>query len=73
MNQIPGIVDVTTDLQITSPQILVEINRDKAPASELAPVRSSVGKRLWRSPDLHHLHAYRSVSGDFGSRRGFQA
>ena len=30
MSQIPGIVDVTTDLQITSPQILVEINRDKA-------------------------------------------
>ena len=30
MNQIPGVVDVTTDLQITSPQILVEINRDKA-------------------------------------------
>ena len=30
MNQIPGIVDVTTDLQITSPQILVDINRDKA-------------------------------------------
>ena len=30
MNEIPGIVDVTTDLQITSPQILVEINRDKA-------------------------------------------
>ena len=30
INQIPGIVDVTTDLQITSPQILVEINRDKA-------------------------------------------
>ena len=30
INQIPGVVDVTTDLQITSPQILVEINRDKA-------------------------------------------
>ena len=30
IDQIPGIVDVTTDLQITSPQILVEINRDKA-------------------------------------------
>ena len=30
MNQIPSIVDVTTDLQITSPQILVDINRDKA-------------------------------------------
>ena len=30
MRQIPGIVDVTTDLQITSPQVLVDINRDKA-------------------------------------------
>jgi hydrophobic/amphiphilic exporter-1 (mainly G- bacteria), HAE1 family len=30
MSQIPGVVDVTTDLQITSPQVLVEINRDKA-------------------------------------------
>ncbi len=30
INQIPGVVDVTTDLQITSPQILVDINRDKA-------------------------------------------
>ena len=27
---LPGIVDVTSDLQITSPQVLVEINRDKA-------------------------------------------
>ncbi len=30
MSKIPGIVDVTTDLQITSPQVLVDINRDKA-------------------------------------------
>ena len=30
MRDVPGIVDVTTDLQITSPQILVNINRDKA-------------------------------------------
>ena len=30
MREIPGIVDVTTDLQITSPQVLVDINRDKA-------------------------------------------
>ena len=27
---VPGVVDVTTDLQITSPQVLVDINRDKA-------------------------------------------
>ncbi len=30
MEKIPGIVDVTSDLQITSPQVLVEIHRDKA-------------------------------------------
>ncbi|MGH8046116.1 MAG: efflux RND transporter permease subunit [Chthoniobacterales bacterium] len=30
MEAIPGIVDVTSDLQITSPQVLVSINRDKA-------------------------------------------
>ena len=30
MRGLPGIVDVTTDLQITSPQILVDINRDNA-------------------------------------------
>jgi HAE1 family hydrophobic/amphiphilic exporter-1 len=30
MSQIPGVVDVTSDLQITSPQVLVDINRDKA-------------------------------------------
>ncbi|MFZ4681281.1 MAG: efflux RND transporter permease subunit [Terrimicrobiaceae bacterium] len=30
LRSLPGIVDVTSDLQITSPQVLVEINRDKA-------------------------------------------
>ncbi len=30
MRDVRGIVDVTTDLQITSPQVLVDINRDKA-------------------------------------------
>lgn len=30
MRQIPGVVDVTSDLQITSPEVLVDINRDRA-------------------------------------------
>lgn len=30
LGKIPGIVDVTSNLQITSPQVLVSINRDKA-------------------------------------------
>jgi len=32
MAQIPGILDVTSDLQISNPQVLVDINRDKASA-----------------------------------------
>ena len=30
MREVPGVVDITSDLQITSPEILVDINRDKA-------------------------------------------
>jgi hydrophobic/amphiphilic exporter-1 (mainly G- bacteria), HAE1 family len=33
MNQIPGLQDVNTDLQIANPQVNVEIDRDKASAS----------------------------------------
>jgi HAE1 family hydrophobic/amphiphilic exporter-1 len=32
LRQLPGLQDVNTDLQITSPQIMVDINRDKASA-----------------------------------------
>jgi multidrug efflux pump subunit AcrB len=32
MRQIPGLVDVTSDLQVTNPQVLVTIDRDKASA-----------------------------------------
>ena len=32
MRQLPGLQDVNTDLQITSPQVTVDINRDKASA-----------------------------------------
>lgn len=30
MKEIPGVIDVTTDLQVTSPQVVVDINRDRA-------------------------------------------
>src|SRR4029434_6244409 len=32
MRQIPGLTDVTSDLQITNPQVMVSIERDKASA-----------------------------------------
>ena len=30
VRQLPGVVDVTTDLQVTSPQLIIDIDRDKA-------------------------------------------
>ncbi len=30
VRQLPGVLDVTTDLQVTSPQLIVDIDRDKA-------------------------------------------
>jgi hydrophobic/amphiphilic exporter-1 (mainly G- bacteria), HAE1 family len=32
VKQIPGLIDVTSDLQITNPQVMVQIDRDKASA-----------------------------------------
>ncbi len=37
MEKIPGIVDVTTDLQITSPEVLVDIQRDRAATLGITP------------------------------------
>ena len=55
----PGLQDVTSDLQMNNPQVNVEINRDKAAA--LGVSRATDGRRalqrLRRAPDLHDLRA----------------
>ena len=37
MQQIPGFVDVQTDMQIASPQLMVDIDRDRAQAAGVTP------------------------------------
>jgi len=37
MTKLPGFVDVTTDLQIASPQVMVDIDRDRARSLGIAP------------------------------------
>ena len=37
MRQLPGILDVSSDLQLASPQVFVDINRDKALALGVSP------------------------------------
>ena len=37
MRQIPGFVDVTSDMQISSPQVMVDIDRDRAQSVGVSP------------------------------------
>jgi HAE1 family hydrophobic/amphiphilic exporter-1 len=37
MRQIPGFVDVNTDMQINAPQVMVDIDRDRAQALGVTP------------------------------------
>ena len=37
LRQIPGLIDVTSDLQITNPQVLVKIQRDRAATLGISP------------------------------------
>ena len=37
MRQMPGFVDVNTDMQISSPQVMVDIDRDRALATGVTP------------------------------------
>ena len=65
---LPGFQDVTSDLQITSPQVMVEIDRDQASALGVtagADRRRAV-QRLRPAPGLHHLHPHQPVLGDPG-------
>ncbi len=39
MRKVPGIIDVASDLQITSPQVVVDIKRDRAAALGITPAR----------------------------------
>ena len=57
--------DVTSDLQIASPQVNVEIDRDKAAALGVtrAANRERALRRLRRTPDLHDLRRRGRILG----------
>ena len=73
--QLPGLQDVNTDLQITSPQIVVDIDRDKASAArgDRRPDRERAGRRLRLPAGLDHLHAVQPVLGHPGGRSAVPA
>jgi HAE1 family hydrophobic/amphiphilic exporter-1 len=69
MKQIPGLQDVTTDLQLQNPQISVIIDRDKASApGHHAPAdRGGTGQRVRQPADFDDFRPHQSVSGNPGA------
>ena len=67
--QLPGLQDVTSDLQIKNPQVNVEIDRDKASALGVtaAADRRRPLQRLRLAAGLHHLRPQQPVPGDPGA------
>ena len=62
LRALPGLTDVTSDLQITSPQVFVKVNRDKASALGISAQRDRKRplQRLRLPSGLHHLHLRRT-------------
>ena len=75
MRGLPGFLDVTSDLQIQSPQVNLDIDRDRAlslgVSAEADPGRAL--QRLRHPPGLHHLYARQSVRRDRRDRAGVPA
>ena len=75
MRDVPGLTDVNSDLQISSPQVIVDIDRDRASALGVTADadRKRALQRLRLAPGLQHLHAHRRLPGDPGTAAGIPA
>ena len=75
MRTVPGLTDVNSDLQISSPQMTVDIDRDRA--SALGVTASQVEDALYDAygarADVDHLHAHQQLLGDHGAAAGVPA
>ena len=62
MRALPGFLDVNTDLQIASPQVMVDIDRDRAQSLGVTPqqIQDALYTAYGDAPGLHHLHAGQS-------------
>ncbi len=69
LHDVPGLTDVTSDLQIKNPQVQVTVDRDRASALgiDVEPDRERALQRVRCAAGEHHLHAERSVLGGDGA------
>ena len=66
---LPELRDVTTDLYITNPQMLVDIDREKAAVYGITvdQIRQELYQRLRLASGLDHLHAVERLPGHHGN------
>ena len=66
LRQLPGIEDVTTDLQLKNPQVSVDLDRDQIAALGLTvnQVETALSNAYSRHPGVADLRAQQPVSGD---------
>ena len=68
MRALPGFVDVNTDMQIASPQLMVDIDRDRAQSLGVTPDQiQNALFTLTAAAGLDDLRAGQPVLGDPGS------
>ena len=72
LRQVPGLVDVSSDLQLTNPQANVGLNRDRIAALGLTAdaSRERAVVRVQHAPGLHDLRAEQRVSGHHAGQAG---
>ena len=66
LRALPGLVDVTSDLQISRPQVMVEIQREKASSLGVSAqqIEAALNSAYGFFADLDHLHRDQPVLGD---------
>ncbi|MEJ7608254.1 MAG: hypothetical protein WKF37_18800 [Bryobacteraceae bacterium] len=67
MRQLEGFIDVNTDMQIVSPEVMVDIARDRAIALGITPqqIQSALFARM-AAGKSDHLHSGQPILGDHG-------
>ena len=60
MRTLAGFTDFNSDMQVAAPQVMVDIDRDRALTLGVTPqqIQDALYTRLRQSPGVHHLHAF---------------
>ncbi len=75
MKEVPGLFDVNSDLQIASPEVKVDIDRDRASAMGVTAdkIENALYDAYRRAAGVRYLHAHQRLSGSDGAAAALPA